>query len=166
MQTRNTTTTGITAPASGGAIDILIHDHVQIKQLLQTLATAQNPGEQRTTLEQLKELLTIHNATEENFVYPAIETVAGKKHDAEHLYHETAQADVVVFELDTCLNTGDISGFSENAEKLRDAVLEHIDDEEQKAFPTLREKAEPEQTKMLDDAVRKFRSSLRFAPAR
>lgn len=165
MQTRNTTTTGTTGTAANGAIDILIQDHLQIKQLLTTLATAQSPAEQRTTLERLKELLTIHNATEENFVYPAIEKVAGKKHDAEHLYHETAQADVVVFELDTCLKTGDTSGFAENAQKLRDAVLEHIDDEEQKAFPALREKAEPEQTKMLDDAVRKFRASLRFARA-
>ncbi|HEY5349505.1 MAG TPA: hemerythrin domain-containing protein [Candidatus Lustribacter sp.] len=164
MQTRNTTTTGITGTAARGAIDILVQDHVQIKHLLQTLTTAKGADERRTTLEQLKELLTIHNATEENFVYPAIEKVAGKKLDAEHLYHETAQADVVVFELDTCLNTGDTSGFAANAQKLRDAVLEHIGDEEQKAFPTLREKADPEQTKMLDNAVRKFRSSLRFAP--
>jgi hemerythrin-like domain-containing protein len=164
MQTRNTVT-GTTGTATSGAIDLLLQEHVQIKQLLQTLNNAQGESERHATLEQLKELLTIHNATEENFVYPAIEKVAGKKHEAEHLYHETAQADVIVFELDTCLKTGDQEGFKTNAEKLQAAILEHIDDEEQKALPALRDKAEPEQTKMLNEAVRKFRSSLRFAPA-
>lgn len=146
-----------------GAIDILLQDHRKIKSLLVELNDASHESEQHHVLEQLKELLTIHNATEENFVYAALAKVAGKQHESEHLYHETAEADMLVFELDTCLKTGDLDGFKTNAKKLQAAILEHIDDEEQKAFPDLRQHAKPDQTEMLNRSVSKFRTSLHFA---
>jgi hemerythrin superfamily protein len=157
------TTGGIST--SGDAIDMLLHDHTRIKALLEQLTAGQNQTAQQQTLEELKELLTIHNATEENFVYPAIAKVAGHEHTSEHLYHETAEADVVLFEMDTALKTGDIDGFTENAKKFKSALLEHIDDEEKKAFPQLRDEAQPEQAQMLTRSVQKFRSSLKFEKA-
>lgn len=157
------TTAGISA--QGDAIDMLLQDHTRIKALLETLTTSQDPQTQIQTVEELKQLLTIHNATEENFVYPALANEAGHKRTSEHLYHETAMADMMLFEVDTCLKTGDVDGFAENAEKLRDAVLEHIDDEEQKAFPKLREDASEEAMQLLNRGVSRFRSSLKFTNA-
>lgn len=141
------------------AIEILTNDHDTIKALLNQLTGS---GDRKATLEQLKGALTIHNATEENLVYPALRKVAGKKWEAQHLYHETAEADVLVFELDTMLKEGRESEFAPKAEKLKEAILEHIDDEEQKAFPHLRDRAEPQQAHMLTTSVREFRSALRF----
>lgn len=152
-------------PARGhDAVEILINDHNVVKALLEQLANARDTERRKGVLEQLKAALTIHNATEENLLYPALAEVAGKKSEAQHLYHETAEADLLLFQLDTMLKEGDEAEFESTASKLREAVLEHIDDEEEKAFPQLREKAEPQQAKMLTDSVREFRDALRFTP--
>lgn len=142
------------------AVEILVNDHQTIKSLLSALTS--DSSQQQSTLERLKAALTIHNATEENLVYPALREVAGKKSESQHLYQETAEADVLVFQLDTMLKTGDIGDFQSTAQKLQKAVLEHIDDEEQKAFPALQQGADASQTQMLADAVRQFRGSLQM----
>lgn len=146
------------------AIEILTNDHRRIKDLLAQLTAASQTTQRKQTLEQLKAALTIHNATEENLVYPAIQEVAGKKAEAQKLYHETGEADVLVFTLDTMLKEGDEGDFSATAEKLQAAVLEHIEDEEQKAFVHLRDRSEPPQAQLLTQSVREFRSALRFGP--
>ena len=142
------------------AIEILTNDHQTIKSLLSSLTQGTGMSGRQETLGRLKAALTIHNATEENLFYPALQVVAGKKSESQKLYHETADADVLVFQLDTMLKEGDDSGFTKTAEKLQAAVLEHIEDEEQKAFKDLREKAEPQQAQMLTQSVREFRSKL------
>jgi hemerythrin superfamily protein len=153
-------------PARGNdAIEILINDHNVVKSLLTQLTQARETTQRQSALEQLKAALTVHNATEENLVYPALDKVAGKKWESQRLYHESAEADVLIFELDTMLKEGDEGEFARRSEKLRDAILEHIDDEENSAFPHLRENADPRQAQMLTESVREFRSALRFAPS-
>lgn len=158
------TTTTQSLPTTGDdAVEILKNDHTLIKNLLTDLAGATDKQTRTNILEKAKAVLTVHNATEENLVYPALATVAGQKRESEHLYQETGQADVLVFELDTMLKTGDDAKFAETASKLKDAVFEHIEDEETSAFPDLQEKASPDQTQMLTQAVREFRS--KFQPS-
>jgi hemerythrin superfamily protein len=153
-------------PARGhDAVEILINDHQIVKALLEQLSNARDTTQRTGVLEQLKAALTVHNATEENLVYPALAQVAGRKSEAQHLYHETAAADLLIFELDTMLKEGDESDFESKASTLREAILEHIDDEEEKAFPHLRDNAEPQQAQMLTESVREFRSALRFVPS-
>jgi hemerythrin superfamily protein len=144
------------------AVEILVNDHQTIKTLLTQLTQNEGGAGAKTTLEQLKAALTIHNATEENLVYPALNKVAGKKAESQKLYHETAEADVLLFELDTMLKEGDEADFPAKAKKFQAAVLEHIEDEEDKAFPHLQKYAEPEQAQMLTQSVREFRSALHY----
>jgi hemerythrin superfamily protein len=152
-------------PARGSdAVEILRNDHQVIKRLLNELTDAQAPNRGRI-MEQLKGVLTIHNATEENLVYPALDKAAGSKPESEHLYHETAEADVLLFELDSMLKEGDDAEFAAKAVKFQDAVLHHIDQEEQKALPLLQENTDPEQSAALADSVRAFRKSLHFEVA-
>lgn len=136
-----------------------------IKGILNDLAAAKDSQSRKQILEKAKPVLTVHNATEENLVYPALQKIAGQKRESEHLYQETAQADVLVFELDIMLKTGDDASFVETAEKLRDAVFEHIEDEETTAFPELQEKASVEQSESLTGAVREFRATLGSQPS-
>ncbi len=143
------------------AVEILLNDHQVIKTLLRQLTEARG-AERQQVLEKLKGVLTIHNATEENLVYPAIDKVAGSKLEAQHLYHETAEADMLLFELDSMLKERDESDFSMKAEKFANAVSHHIEEEEQKAFPRLQENADPRHTEILAESVKKFRSSLHF----
>ncbi|MBV9264156.1 MAG: hemerythrin domain-containing protein [Candidatus Eremiobacteraeota bacterium] len=149
-------------PARGtAAAEILRNDHNVIKSLLRDLTTASGSQRQRV-MEQLKGVLTIHNATEENLVYPALNKVAGSKMEADHLYHETAEADVLLFELDSMLKESDSSDFGAKAEKFQKAVLAHIDEEENKALPRLQENADPEKARALTESVREFRNALHF----
>ena len=81
-------------PARGiDAVEILENDHRVIKELLNELMSASH-SQRSGVIEKLVGVLTIHNATEENLVYPAINKVAGSKLESQHLYHETAGADV------------------------------------------------------------------------
>ena len=144
----------------GNAIEILLNDHTTIKQLLTRLVQSQETQQRTQVLEQLKGILTLHNAVEENLVYPALNKVAHKKSESMKLYNETAEADVLLFELDTMLKTGATEEFEAKAKKFQGAVLEHIEDEEEKAFPHLRDGADPSQQAMLTKSVHEFRQKF------
>jgi hemerythrin superfamily protein len=153
--------TTLLPPRGNDAVEILLNDHQVIKSLLRELTQATGP-QREEVLEKLKGVLTIHNATEENLVYPAIDKVAGSKLEAAHLYHETAEADTLFFELDSMLRERDESDFSTKAEKFADAVTHHIEEEEQKAFPRLQENSDARHAELLTDSVKRFRKSLHF----
>jgi hemerythrin superfamily protein len=150
-------------PARGkDAIDILVNDHDTIKALLERLIGATKKTERKHVVEQLKGSLAVHNATEESIVYPALNRLAHKRGEADHLYHETAEADVALFELDSLLKEGDDEAFVTKAKAFRDAVLNHIDNEEKSAFPHLRDNVDTAQARDLTKSVRTFRGAINF----
>jgi len=153
-------------PLRGNTIlEIVENDHETIKGLLTSLTRDAGRSERVRTLEQLKGALTIHNAMEENLIYPALDKVAGRKTETMKLYNETASADILVFEIDSMLKEGgDDAKFAEKAEKLRAAVFEHIEDEEKKALPHLEEGADSRESQLLLQSVREFRNAVRFTP--
>lgn len=153
-------------PVRGNSIhEILENDHETIKGLFNSLTHATTREQRMHVLEQLKGALTIHNAMEENLVYPALDKVAGHMLETQKLYHETASADIMLFEIDTMLKEGDDTKFAEKAEKLQKAVFKHIEGEEQSALPHLQKGAETAESQMLLQSVREFRSAMRFTPA-
>jgi hemerythrin superfamily protein len=163
MQTTIKSQTLEVLPVRGAnAVEILENDHEVIKGLLGELTSATSAGTAQPTLEKLKSVLTIHNATEENLVYPALSVIARKHAESQKLYHETAEADTVVFELDLLAKERDDATFAKKAAALQDAVLAHIDREEKSAFPHLQNGADAAQTKQLTADVKTFRSSLRM----
>ena len=146
------------------AVAILENDHEVIKRLVGELPSASG-AQRKQVVEQLVGVLTIHNATEENLVYPALNKVAGGKLESQHLYHETSEADLLLFELDSMLKDGDDSEFATKARKFQKAVLAHIDEEENKAFPRLRENSDAKSAELLVNSVKMFRKSLHFDTA-
>ncbi len=154
------------APAQGAtAIDILVNDHRTIKNLLARLADSRSREERMQCLKELQGVLTVHNATEENLVYPALNRIGKKMFESLHLYYETANAAIHAFEIDTMLKEGaDDDKIQAKVEKFRDAILEHIDDEENKAFPHLQEAADGTERQQLNQSVQTFRGSISFEP--
>ena len=148
-------------PAAGGdAVEILENDHRTIKDLLARLTSG--PKEEREeVLERLKPVVVVHNATEENLVYPAIHVLAQRPMHADKLYHEQDEAKVVVFRLSN-LSPGDPE-FQKKANDLRDAVTTHIEKEEKTEFRHLRDAAGDEMPKLTDE-VRRFRAEFIFSP--
>lgn len=152
-------------PLSGSTVhEILENDHEVIKGLLDSLTHSAARADRMQILERLKGALTIHNATEENIVYPALDKVAGHKLETMKLYNETAAADILLFQIDTLLKEGDETTFAEKAEQLHDAVFKHIGAEEKSALPHLEKGADSAEAQMLLLSVREFRGSIRFTP--
>jgi hemerythrin superfamily protein len=143
------------------AIEILLNDHEVVKRLFEELENAE-AGARATVLEQLKTLLTVHNATEENLVYPAIRFVAARKRDAETLYHQQDEAESSLWSIDATIK-GVIDGedADEQIRTLHKAVLAHIRKEEETEFPHLRQALKGSALKRLTDDVRTFRNNFR-----
>jgi len=156
----------IQLPVHGStAVEILKHDHQAIARLLAALMRAATPEDRRDALKYLKAALVVHNATEENIVYPALEALAGQKVESQKLYHDTAEADVLIFELDGMLQAGAATDFDSKVTKLHAAVIAHVASEENSAFPDLEAHATSQQLEALTSSVREFRTSFQFNPS-
>lgn len=166
MQQQNTpisTVSGDTASRpAGDVVDMLLQDHQQIRACLDELDRASTAQAAAPIIERLKGILTIHNATEETNVYPALAKIAGEMIEPRKLYFETAEADMLLFELDN-MAKGNIEGdFGAKCSKFTAALRKHMESEEQHAFPHLREKTTDKEFASLGPAVLEYRSKLRF----
>jgi hemerythrin superfamily protein len=152
--------------AGNNAIEILENDHEVVKGLFGRLAEAEDPAERSSLLEQLKAVLTVHNATEENLVYPAVRFAAGRTKDAQTLYHQQDEAKQGIWELDAILK-GSLDGedFGSRVAELQKAVLAHVRKEEETEFPHLRDALKGKGLTKLTEEVREFRTKLRFESA-
>lgn len=155
------------APVAGDdAIEMLENDHRLIKDLFTKLLAASQVSEQSLVLENLKAVLTVHNATEENLVYPAVRVAASRAKDADTLYHQQDEAKVGIWKLNAIL-MGALKNedFGKHARELQDAVLAHVRKEEQTEFPHLRNALKGKGLTHLTDAIREFRSKFIFEGA-
>jgi hemerythrin superfamily protein len=153
------------ASETGDAFAALDRDHEVIKNLLAELVQPGDRRLRRTMLNRLKTALAIHNATEESLIYPATRVLAGRKDRSDRLYRETAEADVLLFEIDSLREHLDDPHFDESATKRRDAIVAHIDDEEATVFPDLMERLGADGCKRLSQSVREFRGSFEPHPS-
>ena len=154
-----------TATVTGNdAVEILENDHRRIKELLAQLVEASGDDARTGVLDELKALLTVHNASEENLIYPAVRVLAKRRSESETLYHQQDEAKVAVWELDMLAE--DDRDFEARATKLQAAVHAHIAKEEETEFPKLREAAGEEAMEELTAALRELRGALHFNPPR
>jgi hemerythrin superfamily protein len=144
-------------------IEWLKNDHRIIRRMLQEL-NGTTPADSSAHFESLKKLLSLHNAIEENIVYPALAKIAGDRDQALELFHETAEADILVFSLSQARARDDEAAFQAGVEELTNAILEHVQVEERQAFPLL-ESAGPRVLSQLANDIVKFRSSLTASSA-
>jgi len=142
--------------ATLNAIDLLKNEHFAVKQLLTQLLTTTG-NERVQLLEEIKNALIVHNASEENVIYPAINTLTGRPQHAHALYHQQDDAQLLVWELTQLV--ADDDRFVEKAEKLRDALLAHVQQEEEQEFPRLQELPVDAQARLNADMT-KFRATF------
>lgn len=147
----------LTTSTGSDAISILMNDHRRIEALFDRLLHGDGstrPG----ILEELKPLLVVHNAAEENVVYPAIFGIADRPHHAKGLYHQQDDAAVAFWEVQM-MDPGDPE-FVRKAADLRDALLAHVREEEQHEFPELRRAMTPQAMATLTADLQEFRSTF------
>ena len=152
-----------TIDSTSDVVDILERDHQLVKDLFAKLADQDDNGTMRSIVGELKAALTVHNALEENVVYPAIRILAGRKGDADTLYHQQDEAEVALWEIDGILKGSlDGDGLKGRVDALQKAVLAHIRKEEETEFPHLREALGADEMRDLTRAAREFRQKFRF----
>jgi len=148
------------------AIAMLQSDHAMVRHLLGELVQPGDRTMRRTMLNRLKAVLAVHNATEESLVYPATRVLAKLQSTADRLYRETAEADVLLFEIDNLPDDGNDGPFDEKIAELRETICAHVDDEEANVFPKVVEAAGADGLKRLAQSMREFRSNFERFPSR
>jgi hemerythrin-like domain-containing protein len=136
----------------------LENDHLIIRKHLEELAVVPAAGRQ-ATLDALKQILALHNAIEENLVYPALAKTAQYEPGAMELFHQTAEADVLLFTAQHALLHGDDATFTATIQTVTVAIREHINVEETQAFPRLQAVAPAERHELAQHIVA-FKKSM------
>jgi hemerythrin superfamily protein len=121
------------------AIELLTSQHRQVEQLWSTLEAAGGPASPQAEEQarQIVKLLSQHDAIETMFLYPALRRAEGGDPAADHALEEHQQ----VRELLKQVDEGDVTEAATFAVLRRavDAVQHHVQEEEVRLFPMLRE---------------------------
>jgi len=130
-------------------IDVLLDQHVAIKQLFTDLASADGPRK-RELFEDLVRLLAVHESAEEQVVHPVARAVAGDG-EVEARLHEEEEAKHALSKL---YDLGvDHPAFDTELTALSRAVLTHAEHEEREEFARLRREESPEKLRRLAGAL-------------
>lgn len=155
IATENLVSVAQTSPpaVNTDVIGILVDEHRRIEALMNQIAQtpASNPTQRTQLLQQLINLLTVHNFTEENLVYPAIRDIANLMSDATTLYQEQDQSKVLAFELNQLPKSD--PDWSNLFATFQSALLSHVAQEENVDFPRLRTAVGPKIAQLTTQAL-------------
>ena len=149
------------AKSPADVIDFLTSQHEQIRTLF--AETLDHSGKEREqAFIELRRLLAVHETAEEEIVHPRAkrkipdgDQVVGKRLEEEH------EAKAILAKLEEI--DVDADEFTEKLKKLRDAVLEHAEHEEQEEFAKLHEELDEKELERLGRAAKLAES---IAPTR
>ncbi|WP_406274602.1 hemerythrin domain-containing protein [Nocardia sp. NBC_00881] len=131
-------------------IDLLLHQHDEVKDLLDRLRNERGPKQEQ--FNELVRLLAVHESAEEQVVHPAARRTEAGDEIVEERLHEENEAKRVLTELS---DLGvDHPEFNAKFDKFATAVLAHAAHEENEEFPALRNSTSQEQLRRMADAVR------------
>jgi iron-sulfur cluster repair protein YtfE (RIC family) len=129
----------VAPPLPGGATDVIAlleTEHRAALSLLDQIIASSDGAERAHLLNRLGDALTIHNANEENIIYPAIRDAAHRADDAAMLYHQQDESKVIIAQL--TMMPKERPEFTARARQLRTALAAHIHQEETVDFPAVR----------------------------
>ncbi|WP_414942540.1 hemerythrin domain-containing protein [Amycolatopsis sp. cmx-11-51] len=119
----------IPRPVAGDVVDLILDDHRLFEQLLRDLRDA--TADRGAARAALSAALIAHGEAEEDEVYPALRRKdAIDKHEQEHGEEEHAEGNRALLDLLECKGT-DTQKFDDAVEKLAEALMHHIGEEEQ-----------------------------------
>jgi hemerythrin superfamily protein len=129
-----TSTDGATEP---DVIDVLTADHREAEELTIQITTTVEPEQRRDLTDQLIAELVRHSVAEEMYVYPAMrEHLPNGEQAVEHDIQEHKELETLMKQLEGA--DAGTAEFAETLGKLREVLLDHVQDEETEQFPQLR----------------------------
>ncbi|MBA2446259.1 MAG: hemerythrin domain-containing protein [Nocardioidaceae bacterium] len=129
-------------------VDLIMADHREVERLFDKMR--EDPESRPMLLPTVTTLLIAHSRAEEAEVYPAARNEAGEADEVAHSQEEHAEAE----ELLVKLKQMDVSSadFDSTLDELIEAILHHVEEEEESVLPGLRTSLSPERLKELGEA--------------
>jgi hemerythrin superfamily protein len=128
-------------------VDLIMNDHRELERLFEQLQS--QPDKRPSLVPVMVALLTAHSRAEEAEVYPAA-AEAGISDDVQHSQKEHLEADQLAAEVAAA--DPDAADFGEKLTKLIDVVTHHVEEEESKVLPGMRENLPGERLEELGQA--------------
>jgi hemerythrin superfamily protein len=129
-------------------VDLIMQDHREVERLFEELRTS--PDSRPILLPVLTALLTAHSRAEEAEVYPVARDEAGEADEVVHSQGEHVEADQLLARL--AESDPQSADFDDVLNELVSAVKHHVEQEETKVLPGMREQLSDDRRAELGEA--------------
>jgi hemerythrin superfamily protein len=135
-------------------VDLITQDHREVERMFEELKSS--PEKRAGLVPVLVTLLTAHSRAEEGEVYPVARDEAGIADDVEHSQEEHLQADKLLANL--AEKDPESPEFDQALDELVEAVTHHVEEEESKVLPGMRNGLSSERLQELAGSFSQSRS--------
>jgi hemerythrin superfamily protein len=135
--------------------DVIRMDHSKVSILFTEIANSNDPQKCEEYFAQIYKDLSVHSEAEEQVVYPAMRAFYG---NTQELYDEQAEMKAMLAEIKS-MNATD-GNFKAKVEMLKNAVQEHVRQEESDMFAAIRNNCSDEQQERLATEFKAAKSQL------
>lgn len=142
---------------SMSAIDIILQDHAQIKQMITQLNTTldSDVATSRTNFVQLKNFLINHETMEQTVWYPALAQYKDLKDVISKLTQEEQDVGTALSNLDSVT---DDKQWVEQVKKIEQSVAQHAKDEETMLFPKVKKELNDNMLKDIGSQLQNYKT--------
>lgn len=139
--------------------EALKQDHDEVKELLDELISLRNDDDYRFVLiEEIRNHLIPHSRAEESVFYNTLRAVNADKKVVFHGYQEHLEAETLLRTLQV-MDKMNLE-WKGTAEKLRDAILHHVEEEESEIFAEARAAFTSEEAEAMCDAFEQLKPKI------
>ena len=135
--------------------DVIRMDHGKVNILFMEIENSNDPKKIEEYFAQIYKDLSVHSAAEEQVVYPAVRPFYG---NTQELYDEQAEMKAMLEEIKS-MNSSD-SNFKAKVEMLKNAVQEHVRQEEDEMFMAIRNNCSDAQREQMATEFKQAKAQL------
>lgn len=139
--------------------EVLKADHDKLKPLLNKLVQATEANQETTRiLSQIRDELVPHSRAEEAVFYNSLREIDAAKGEVQHSYTEHMEAETL---LRTLQGLNKINAdWTKAAQKLKDALEHHIEEEEGRVFSAAKKVLLDEEARQMSDAFQRLKPEI------
>ncbi|WP_373538582.1 hemerythrin domain-containing protein [Chamaesiphon sp.] len=135
--------------------DVIRADHNKVNMLIMQIEQTNDPQKIQEYFGQIYKDLTAHSEAEEQVVYPAVRSFY---EDTQELYDDQAELKAMLEELKSS-NASD-GDFKAKIERLKNAIMDHVRQEENTMFAAIRNNCSDEQQEQMATEFKTVKSKL------
>jgi hemerythrin superfamily protein len=129
-------------------VDLIMQDHREVERLFALMQS--EPAQRPMLVPVVTSLLVAHSRAEEAEVYPVAREEAGETEEVAHSQEEHAQAEEILERLKAADHSS--AEFDRLLEELMEAVAHHVEEEESKVLPGMRDRLDESRRAALAEA--------------